>query len=208
MNSATESIAMKHLSFVSSSTRAEKKYHKLGNFAIWFLIYAEMTEFAFFFVVFLIGKSHYPEIFYDGPTQLNTLAGTLNTIFLITGSFFVARAISAIQQDERKKTLIFLWLTLLMGTAYCLVKLWEYEWNISTGFDSTTNYFFGVYYYLTFNHFLHVLMGMAVILWITIGMHLGYYNAKHHDTMESAGLYWHMIDLVWIVIFPLLYVLR
>ncbi len=203
----TDSIAMKHIPTVSASNRTAK-YHKLGNFAIWFLIYAEMTEFAFFFVVFLIGKSHYPDIFYAGPTQLNTPAGTLNTIFLITGSFFVARSISAIQQDERKKTLIFLWLTLFMGTAYCIVKLWEYNWNIKSGFDSTTNYFFGVYYYLTFNHFLHVLMGMAVILWITVGMHLGFYNANHHATMESAGLYWHMIDLVWIVIFPLLYVLR
>lgn len=185
-----------------------KKHYGIGNFAIWFLIYIEFTEFAFFFVVFLIGKSHYPEIFYQGPTRLNTIAAMFNTLILITGSFFVARAVSAIKSDQREKTILFLWLTFAMGGAYCLVKLWEYQWNVQSGFDSSSNYFFGVYYYLTFNHFVHVLMAMSVILWVTIGMHLGHYDSRHHSTLESAGLYWHMIDLVWIVIFPLLYVLR
>ena len=185
-----------------------KTYYGIGNFAIWFLIFIELTEFAFFFVVFLIGKSHYPDLFYQGPTQLNTIAGMLNTLILITGSFFVARAVSAIKKDQRKKVLLFLWLTFIMGALYCAIKIWEYQWNIQSGFDSSTNYFFGVYYYLTFNHFVHVLMAMAVILWVIIGMSLGHYTSRHHATLESAGLYWHMIDLVWIVIFPLLYVLR
>ena len=132
----------------------------------------------------------------------------LNTLILITGSFFVARAVSAIKKDQRRTTILFLWLTFVMGATYCVVKLWEYQWNVQSGFDSSSNYFFGVYYYLTFNHFVHVLMGMSVILWVTIGMHMGHYNSKHHSTLESAGLYWHMIDLVWLVIFPLLYVLR
>lgn len=185
-----------------------RKKFGIGNFAIWLLIYLELTEFAFFFIVFLIGQSHYPEIFYEGPTRLNTMAGMLNTLILISGSFFVARAVSAIKQDDRKKTLLFLWLTFFMGAAYCAIKLWEYEWNVASGFDSSTNYFFGVYYYLTFNHFVHVLMGMSVILWVIAGTYLGHYSSKHYSTLESGGLYWHMIDLVWIVIFPLLYVIR
>ena len=185
-----------------------KSYYGIGNFAIWFLIIIEFTEFAFFFVVFLIGKSHYPDLFYQGPAQLNTIAGMINTLILITGSFFVARAVAAIKKDRRREVLLFLWLTFIMGALYCAVKMWEYQWNIQSGFDSSTNYFFGVYYYLTFNHFVHVLMAMAVILWVIIGMSLGHYTSRHHATLESAGLYWHMIDLVWIVIFPLLYVLR
>ncbi|MCK5664820.1 MAG: cytochrome c oxidase subunit 3 family protein [Thiotrichaceae bacterium] len=185
-----------------------KKKYGVGNFAIWLLIFLELTEFAFFFIVFLIGKSHYPEIFYDGPTQLNTMAGMFNTLILISGSFFVARAVSAIRYDNPKKALLFLWLTFLTGAAYCVIKIWEYQWNVASGFDSSSNYFFGVYYYLTFNHFVHVLMGMTVILWLIIGTYLGHYDAKHYSTFESGGLYWHMIDLVWIVIFPLLYVLR
>ena len=138
----------------------------------------------------------------------SSIAGMLNTLILITGSFFVARAVSAIKKDQRNETILFLWLTFAMGAAYCVIKIWEYQWNVQSGFDSSSNYFFGVYYYLTFNHFVHVLMAMAVILWVTIGMHLGNYNASHHATLESAGLYWHMIDLVWLVIFPLRYVLR
>ena len=190
------------------SDELNRKKFGIGNFAIWLLIYLELTEFAFFFIVFLIGKSHYPEIFFEGPTRLNTMAGMVNTLILISGSFFVARAVAAIKQDKIKQTLIFLWLTFAMGAAYCLVKIWEYQWNVTSGFDSSSNYFFGVYYYLTFNHFVHVLMGMSVILWLIIGTYLGHYNAKHYATLENGGLYWHMIDLVWLVIFPLLYVLR
>jgi len=190
------------------SAELHKTHYGIGNFAIWFLIIVEFTEFAFFFVVFLIGKSHYPEIFYQGPTELNTLAGMLNTLILITGSFFVARSVAAIKQDNRQQSIRFLWLTFIMGGLYCAIKIWEYQWNVQSGFDSSTNYFFGVYYYLTFNHFVHVLMAMSVVLWVIIGLYLGHYNAQHHSTLESAGLYWHMIDLVWIIIFPLLYVLR
>ncbi len=147
--------------------------HKLrygtGNFAIWFLIIIELTEFAFFFIVFLIGKAHYPDIFYQGPPRLNTMAVMFNTLTLITGSFGVARAVAAIGRDDRRSAKIFLWLTFFMGAAYCVIKIWEYEWNVASGFDSSTNYFFGIYYYLTFNHFVHVLMGMSVILWVRAG---------------------------------------
>lgn len=190
------------------SAELHKLKYGIGNFAIWFLIIIELTEFAFFFIVFLIGKAHYPDIFYQGPPRLNTMAAMLNTLILITGSFGVARAVAAISRDDRRSAKRFLWLTFFMGAAYCVIKLWEYEWNVASGFDSSTNYFFGIYYYLTFNHFVHVLMGMSVILWVTIGLHLGHYSSRHHATLESAGLYWHMIDLVWLVIFPLLYVLR
>ncbi len=190
------------------SAELHRTHYGIGNFAIWFLIFIEFTEFAFFFVVFLIGKAHYPDIFFQGPTKLNTIAGMINTLILITGSFFVARAVSAIKQDQRQETLLFLWLTFFMGALYCGVKIWEYQWNIQSGFNSSTNYFFGIYYYLTFNHFVHVLMAMSVVLWVIIGLYSGHYSARHHATLESAGLYWHMIDLVWIIIFPLLYVLR
>jgi len=208
MNSMTLTSETETETETLNGAELHKAYYGIGNFAIWFLIFIELTEFAFFFIVFLIGKSHYPQLFYQGPTQLNTLAGMSNTLILISGSFFVARAVSAIKKDQRRQTILFLWLTFVMGAAYCVIKIWEYQWNIQSGFDSSSNYFFGVYYYLTFNHFVHVLMAMFVILWVVIGMHLGNYNARHHATLESAGLYWHMIDLVWIIIFPLLYVLR
>lgn len=179
-----------------------------GNIAIWILIYAELTEFALFFIVFLVARSHNQELFAAGPLRLNTVAGALNTLILITSSYFVARAVAAIKAGQRDNSLKWLWLTLGAGAGYCLVKAWEYYWNHSAGIDSKTDIFFSIYYYLTFNHLLHVLVGMCTILFVTIRTHLNTYSAQNHEGLESAACYWHMIDLVWIVIFPLLYVLR
>lgn len=179
-----------------------------GNIAIWVLIYAELTEFALFFLAFLIAKSHYPETFANGPQQLNTLAGALNTLVLITSSFFVARAMAAIRLGKREQCLMWLWLTLAAGATYCGIKGFEYYWNDAAGISSRTNTFFAIYYYLTFNHLLHVLIGMCTILFVTIRLHYDGYSADDYEGLESAACYWHMIDLVWIIIFPLLYVLR
>ncbi len=179
-----------------------------GNIAIWILIYTELTEFALFFIAFLIAKTHYHEIFAEGPLQLNTLAGALNTLVLITSSFFVARAMAAIKVGSREQCLKWLCLTLIAGTVYCGIKGWEYYWNDAAGFSSRTNTFFALYYYLTFNHLLHVLIGMCSILFVTLRLYFGAYCASEHEGLESAACYWHMIDLVWIIIFPLLYVLR
>ena len=179
-----------------------------GNIAIWILIYAEFTEFGLFFLAFLIAKVHNPEVFFQGPTQLNTLAGMANTLVLLTSSFFVANAIKSIKSGNRKACLTWLYLTLLCGTAYLGIKAWEYDWNQAAGIHSRGNLFFSIYYYLTFNHWLHVAMGMSVISWVTFRLHFYAYDADNHESLESAASYWHMIDIVWIIIFPLLYVVR
>lgn len=179
-----------------------------GNIAIWILIYAELTEFALFFIVFLVARAHNQDLFAAGPPQLNTFAGALNTLILITSSYFVARAMSSIRAGQLKSCVRWLWLTIAAGGGYCLIKLWEYHWNHEAGIDSKTNIFFSLYYYLTFNHLLHVLVGMCTLLFVTIRAHFNAYSADEHEGLESAACYWHMIDLAWIVIFPLLYVLR
>lgn len=189
-------------------TSGERVKKTPGNIAIWILIYAELTEFALFFIVFLVVRSHNQDIFAVGPGQLNTLAGVLNTLVLISSSYFIARAISSIKAGQRDACLKWLWLTLAAGAGYCAIKGWEYYWNHSQGIDSKTNVFFSLYYYLTFNHLLHVLVGMCTILFVTIRTQMNAYDEKSHEGLESAASYWHMIDLAWIIIFPLLYVLR
>ncbi len=179
-----------------------------GNVAVWVLIYAELFEFAFFFIIFLIAKVHNDDVFYAGPSQLNTQAGMLNTLALLTSSFFIAQAIKAIKGNKRRTCLTFLYLTLLCGAIYCGIKWWEYGWNQENGIYARNNAFFTTYYYLTFNHWIHVGMGMTVVLWVTICTHLGSYDQNDHGGLESAATYWHIIDIVWIIIFPLLYVLK
>ncbi len=179
-----------------------------GNIAVWILIFAELTEFGFFFLTFLIAKALHADIFFEGVAQLNTIAGMLNTFILLTSSYFIANAIKSIQAGNREHCLFFLYLTLLCGAAYCGIKAWEYQWNETANIFIRGNLFFSLYYYITFNHWLHVAMGMCVISWVTIKLHFNLYDENDYEGLESAASYWHMIDLVWIIIFPLLYVLR
>ena len=179
-----------------------------ANMAVWILIGAELTEFALFFIIYLVVRSHNPEIFSQGPERLNLLAGTLNTLALITSSYFVARAISAIKMNKPKQTVKWLGASLLMGASYLGIKTWEYFWNAQAGLDSRTDLFYTLYYYLTFNHLLHVMMGMCTLAWVLVRAHYNAYSSTDYQGLESAACYWHMIDLAWIIIFPLLYVLR
>ncbi|MCK9503199.1 MAG: cytochrome c oxidase subunit 3 family protein [Porticoccaceae bacterium] len=178
-----------------------------GSTAVWILIYAELTEFALFFIVFLIAKVFNPEVFAAGPQQLNTSAGVVNTLVLLTSSFFIARAVAAMKHGNTKKCLRWLLLTVAAGAVYCGIKLWEHQWNLDADITINTNLFFSLYYYLGFNHFLHVAIGSCAVLWAALNTHLNNYSKDDHEGLESVACYWHMIDLVWVIIFPLLYVL-
>ena len=179
-----------------------------GNDAVWVGIYAEMTEFALMFVIYFVAKVQYLELFNQGPLQLNTLAGTLNTLALLTSSYCVAKAMACIRTDRPQAAARWLYGTIACALFYLLVKAWEYQWNTEQGINVDTNLFFTVYYYMTFNHFLHVAWGGGAILWAIFQLKRGVYSADNHEGMEAIASYWHMIDLVWIIIFPLLYVLR
>lgn len=179
-----------------------------GNFAIWAAILAEMSEFAIMFIVYFLAKVHNPELFYDGPTKLNTLAGTVNTLLMLSSSFFVVRSVISMRNDKPKESAKWLWAAVICGALYLSVKIIEYQWNSAQGLDSETNIFYGVYYYVTFNHFLHVGWGSAGIIWVIFRINTGIYTKNEHEGLINIALYWHMIDLAWITIFPLLYVIR
>jgi len=179
-----------------------------GNLAIWAAILAEMSEFGIMFIVYFLAKVHNPELFYDGPTKLNTLAGTINTLLMLTSSFFVVRAVIAMRNNSPKDSVKWLWGAVVCGAFYLLIKVFEYQWNTAQGLDAEINIFYGVYYYVTFNHFLHVGWGSAGLLWVIFRINTHIYTETEHEGLINMALYWHMIDLAWITIFPLLYVIR
>jgi cytochrome c oxidase subunit 3 len=179
-----------------------------GNPAIWVGIFSELTEFALFFVIYFLARVHYPEQFLEGPLQLHTTAGTLNTLILISSSYFVAKGVFALRKDKPDVAIHWLWMTVAAGAAYIIIKCWEYQWNFDRGITTNTNNFFAVYYYTTFNHLLHVGWGSGGIIWAIFQIKSGNYDVNNHSGLIAAACYWHMIDLAWIMIFPLLYVLR
>lgn len=207
MNAVRPSEAATKLSFVSSNARLGVKRIP-GNMAIWAAILAEMSEFAIMFVVYFLAKVHNPEAFFEGPTKLNTTAGTVNTLIMLTSSFFVVKGVMAMRQGYSKTCTRWLWGAVLCGVVYLIIKYFEYEWNTAQGLDTETNIFYGVYYYVTFNHFLHVGWGSGAIIWVIYRINSGIYTKDEHEGLINIALYWHMIDLAWITIFPLLYVIR
>lgn len=181
-------------------------YH--GNIAVWILIFAEMTEFAFFFVAFLVIRHYFPTEFQQGPQQLNTNIGFYNSIILLSSSCTVAFAQTTFQKGEMAKCKCWLLFTMVLGLCYCANKYFEYEWNQRNGISIQKNYFFSIYYYLTFNHLLHVLIGMTALLISYLSVVIGIIRAPKSEGLEGSILYWHMVDLAWIIIFPALYVLN
>lgn len=179
-----------------------------GNPAVWVGILAELTEFALMFLFLFIAKVHYPEAFSEGPGRLNTMAGMVNTLALLSSSYFVARAMVAIRTNKPVAAMRWLWIAIAAAVFYLVVKYFEYQWNVSQGIHIKTNEFFAIYYYVTFNHFLHVAWGAGALMWGVMRIKTGAYSASDHSGLEAIASYWHMIDLVWIIIFPLLYVLR
>jgi len=179
-----------------------------GHIPIWVGILSELTEFSIFFIAYFIAKYHYPETFAQGPQGLNTSLGVANTIILLSSSYFMAKAMMYIRLDEREKCQRYLWIVLSCGCGYLVVKTWEFYWNNLQGLSTVTNEFYTVYYYMTFNHFLHVGWASCAVLWVIFRLRAGQYTAVEHSGLEALAVYWHMIDLMWILIFPLLYVLR
>lgn len=179
-----------------------------GNIPIWVGILSELTEFAIFFVAYFVAKYHYPDVFSQGPQGLSTSLGVANTIILLTSSYFMAKAMMHIRLDNRTKCQSYLWLALVCGCFYLIIKTWEFYSYNQQGLSTSTSEFYAVYYYMTFNHFLHVGWASCAILWVIFRLRAGQYHAQEHSGLEALAVYWHMIDLMWILIFPLLYVLR
>lgn len=193
---------------VFTQEKVSRTGHIPGNLAIWAAILAEMSEFAVMFLVYFLAKAHNPEVFADGPLHLNTLAGTVNTLVMLTSSFFVIRAVIAMRADNQLASTRWLWGAAISGGIYLVVKYYEYRWNTVHGITVETDLFYAVYYYVTFNHFLHVGWGSAAIVWVIYRINAGAYSSTEHEGLINIAVYWHMIDLAWITIFPLLYVIR
>ena len=179
-----------------------------GDLAIWFFIMAEMLVFGVFFIVYVFVRSDNIELFNTYQLELHRIAGVINTMALITSSYFVALAVHAIKNDNIKRTGNMLLLAMAMGLVFVVVKMWEYSHVFGAGIHLSTNTFYTFYISLTFFHFMHVMMGMVILGALYHFVKQGKYSAQEHMGIETGASYWHMVDLLWIVLFPLVYIIR
>jgi len=147
-------------------------------------------------------------MFAEGYAHLNRVAGTINTLALITSSYFVVRAVIAIKEDDPQTCVFWVRAALIAGLVYVGVKGWEYSEAFDAGHTLHTNVFYMFYFLLTFFHFAHVLLGMVILWFVAKKAQQGEYSAEGHSGVESGASYWHMVDLLWIILFPLVYVMH
>ena len=179
-----------------------------GDLAIWIFICAELLVFAVFFASYAFTRAAHVELFNEWQLTLNRDYALINTLALITSSYFVVRAIAAVREGRQQPALRWLLGALAMGALFLIVKSMEYAEHYSHGINLRSNLFFMFYFSLTFFHFMHVLMGMVILGVNAAILRRGGYTAENHRGMETGGSYWHMVDMLWLILFPLVYVMR
>ena len=179
-----------------------------GDLAIWFFILAEMLAFAVFFAAYAFARTKNVEMFNLYQQTLDRDLGAINTVLLITGSWCVAVAVQAAHRDEQAASSRNLLLGWLCGAGFLVVKCFEYAGKFGAGITLSTNTFYMFYISLTFFHFMHVLLGMVILAILWFQSRQGVYTSQQANGLESGAAYWHMVDLLWIVLFPLVYVMR
>lgn len=182
--------------------------HPPGDLAIWVFILAELLAFGVFFAVYAVVRMKNVELFDAMQPTLDRNAGAINTVLLLAGSWCVARAVAAIEQDRQPSCVRWLAAAMLSGIGFLGVKLSEYAAKFAVGINLATNDFYMFYLSLTFFHFMHVVLGLAILAAVWWKARAGGYSAADHRGVETGAAYWHMVDLVWLILFPLVYVMR
>lgn len=182
--------------------------HPPGDLAIWVFILAELLAFGVFFAVYAVARMKHVDLFDTMQTTLDRNAGALNTVLLLAGSWCVARAVAAIEQGQQAASVRWLVACIGLGAGFLVVKAGEYAEKFSAGINLATNDFYMFYLSLTFFHFMHVILGLAILIGVWAKTRAGGYSAADHRGMETGAAYWHMVDLVWIILFPLVYVMH
>jgi nitric oxide reductase NorE protein len=180
----------------------------VGDEGIWFFIAGDLCLFTVIFLLFMTGRMHAPAVFGRSRETLHLDLGVVNTLVLITSSYFMARAVVASRHRVRAQVVRNLSLALGIGSIFAVVKVFEYGSLFKAGISPVTNDFFMYYFVLTGLHLLHYLGGILALLVTLARARKRDLNAGYTRWIESVGVYWHMVDLIWIFLFPMLYLLR
>lgn len=178
-----------------------------ARLGIWAFLATELLLFGALFTAYAQFRITHAELFHQEHLKLNRVLGALNTLVLLTSSLTIAVGIAAIRRGLQKLLKICLSLTLALACGFLFIKYLEWSHDFHQGWFPRTNLFFGLYFMMTGLHGLHVLAGMGVMIWLLVKAQRGAFSAEYNTPVEITGLYWHFVDLVWIYLFPLLYLI-
>ncbi|MFZ6032519.1 MAG: cytochrome c oxidase subunit 3 family protein [Melioribacter sp.] len=188
---------------------------KLG---MWLFLFTEVLLFGGMFLAYAVYRYQYPDQFRIAAMELNTGIGTLNTVILLTSSLTVALSIAAIQKKNKFLSILMLSLTVVFALMFMVNKYFEWMTKIDHGIFPGSEellgrpngqiLFFGLYYVMTGLHGLHVFIGVIVLLFMLYFLIKNDITPDNYTKLENAGLYWHLVDLIWIFLFPLFYLIQ
>lgn len=204
----------------NSGSNPESNVHRdyLGaKFGMWLFLFTEVLLFGGMFLLYSVFRSRFPLDFHKGAEELNVALGAVNTLVLLTSSLSMAAAITAMQKGSARLSLYLQGTTVALAGVFLINKY--YEWGAKIGHDIYPGsehmmelphgeiIFYSLYYVMTGLHGLHVIIGMIVILFVMRFTANGVINSGDYIKLENSGLYWHLVDLIWIYLFPLFYLI-
>ncbi len=172
-----------------------------GGLAVWIFFALEMGTFSLFFMGFVWSYRSEPTVFQTSQTLLHPDSGTLNTLILLTGSWMAARGVQAFRQTRSIRP--WFYATALSGLVFIGIKIWEYQGIFAQGISLSSNTFWFYYLFLTMVHALHVAFGIFFMAWLA--WHKPTFAEEGVLQVEAAAVYWHLVDIIWVFLFPLIY---
>ena len=188
-----------------------------GKMGMWLFLFTELFLFGGLFIVYAVMRSKYAHDFHHAALELNAFIGATNTVVLLVSSMTVAMSLTAIQQNKPNRAIGLIFITLILAGVFMVNKYFEwghkFEIHLYPGSEPMKSLppgeimFFGLYYMMTGLHALHVIIGGILLTIIMFKIDAGKINSQHYLLQENGALYWHLVDLIWIFLFPLLYLI-
>ena len=179
-----------------------------GDPDVWIFIFAELLMFGAFFVAYIFNWMGHVEAYTRSQLTLDRTLGLVNTLLLVLSSWAVASAVDAARRNRLRRVAPFLGMAILCGLSFVMVKAFEYSAKLGAGISILSDDFYMFYFCLTGIHLLHVVAGTTILAVMFLNARAGRYDAQTLKGLETGASYWHMVDLLWIFLFPLLYLLR
>lgn len=184
---------------------------------MWLFLFTEMLLFAGLFIVYSVYRYKNHEAFHQAAFELDVVVGTINTVILLISSMTIAMSITALQKKNKRLSLALLGATFLLGLVFLVNKYFEWGGKIGHGLFPGSEVltargqgdvlFFGLYYFMTGLHALHIIIGMVFIAFVYVYVQKEKLSHDNFALLENSGLYWHLVDLIWIYLFPLFYLI-
>ncbi|MEP7146778.1 MAG: cytochrome c oxidase subunit 3 family protein [bacterium] len=189
-----------------------------SKMGLWLFLLTEILLFGGLFLLYAGYRFKYPEGFAAAASELDVLMGAVNTVVLLTSSLTIVLGIVALQKNHLKLSFVFLWATVFCGIIFLVNKYFEWGAKFHHGIypkgpklqemSEGEVMYFGLYYVMTGLHGLHIIIGLAFICIVMYRMKKKVITSTNFQKLENAGLYWHIVDIIWIFLFPLLYLIH